>query len=285
MFENLIKGSFESTSIGIFLANSVPAVIMFILKIVLALVIFIIGSKIIKNIKNRLSKNALKFPEEKGTVQFFNSIIGVSCYFILICVIALVFGITTTAIASLLGSIAITIGLGLQGSLSNFAGGFIIVFFKPFKVGDYIEVTSLGHEGFVTEIQIFYTKLRTLDNRIIIIPNSKLTDTTVANNSSFEERRMEAIIPVAYKTDIEKAKTVLTNEVSTWEEVLKDKDIFVFINEFDSSSINLGIRFYVKSADYYSIKGLVNDRLKIALDKANIIIPFNQLEVTMINDN
>lgn len=283
MLDFLFAGGFEKTGFGVFLQNSVPNLIMFFIKIVLALVVFIIGAKIIKKIKKGLSKSLTKYPEEAGTVQFFNSMISVGCYILLIALIALIFGITTTAIASLLGSIAITIGLGLQGSLSNFAGGFIIVFFKPFKVGDYIVINSLGQEGFVTEIQIFYTKLRTFDNTIIILPNSKLTDTTVINNSFYEERRMESLVPVAYKTDIDLAKRVIKEELEKYEDISKSHDVFVYINEFSDSSIILGVRFYVKSADYYGIKVLINDRIKKILNDYEISIPFNQLEITMLN--
>ena len=274
--ENLLKNLFDE-HLPVFLSISI--------KVILALIVFWLGTKIIKKIINTAKAYLVKHGEEKGATQFIGSIINVFMYLALVILVAFIFGITTTAIATLIGSLAISIGMGFQGTLSNFVGGIIIVVFKPFDVGDYIVAEGSEYEGYVTEIQVFYTKLRTLSNEIIIVPNGKLTANTVINNTAYDIKRLEVIVPIQYSADIDYVKGCLYNMLDDLEFVLQEEPKQVYINDFSDSSIKLGVRFYVESDRYYNILVVIRDHIKDTFDKNNIVIPFNQLDITIKQEN
>ena len=200
---------------------------------------------------------------------------------VLRCVLNQGFGVDAASIVALLGSAGVAIGLAVQGSLSNLAGGVLILLLKPFKVGDYIVEGSSGKEGTVKEIQIFYTKLLTYDNQTIILPNGNLANNTIVNVTAAESRRCDVKVSVAYSADIRKAKEVLTKVLSEDPDTIKEREHFVFVDELADSGINLCVRCWFKNEDFWQGKWRITEQCKYALDKAGIEIPFPQMDVHM----
>jgi small conductance mechanosensitive channel len=188
-------------------------------------------------------------------------------------------GIQTASFVAVLGAASLAVGFALQGSLTNFAGGVLIILFKPFKVGDLIEAN--GFLGVVEEIQIFATLLNTLDNRKIIIPNGKLSNESVVNYTKNEIRRVDITFGVGYNDDLEKAKEVLRELANSQEKVLKDPPIFVEIIEYANSSVNIIYRVWCKTEDYWDVYFHSMKMAKIEFDKNNISIPYPQMDVHM----
>jgi small conductance mechanosensitive channel len=189
------------------------------------------------------------------------------------------FGVTTGSVVAVLGSAGLTAGLALQGSLSNFAGGVLILLLKPFEVGDYIVDHTGGQEGTVHEITIFYTKLLTIDNRMVMIPNGSLSDSCITNASRMEKRRIDLTVGVAYSSDLAKVKQVLSDLVQEDSSVLKNEPIDIFVNKLGDSSIEMGIHVWVKNTEFWSSKWRLTENIKIAFDAHEITIPFPQLDV------
>lgn len=261
----------------------IPQVVFFLLKVLLALFVLWLGIKLIRIVRTKLLKKLYKLSEEKGAIQFISSVLSIVLIGLLVIVISRIFGITTTAIAAVIGSMALSIGLGFQGSLANFVGGIIIILYKPFKIGDYIIENGGNCEGTVYEIQIFYTKLKKRDNTIVVLPNGSLTNNVIVNNTENVSRRIEVLMPVAYNTDIKLAKACLYKAIDSRDDVLHDMDKLVFIKDFEDSAIILGVRFYVNSQDYFKIIDDLRDYFKEVFDDNNIVIPFNQLEIKILN--
>lgn len=248
-------------------------------RILLSVLVFVVGVQLIKLIRRILKKSLQRAKADIGVVQFLDSLVKMVLYVMLIFTIATGFGVDAASIVALVGSAGVAIGLALQGSLSNFAGGVLILLLKPFKVGDYIKEDNKGNEGTVIEIQLFYTKLATADNRIIILPNGTLANTSMTNVTEAATRRLDITVGIAYNSDIKKAKEVLTEMLKADEATLKNQDMLVFVDALADSSINLGIRCFVKKEDYWETKWRLTEETKYALDKAGIEIPFPQLDV------
>ncbi|MDE6642047.1 MAG: mechanosensitive ion channel [Acetatifactor sp.] len=247
-------------------------------RVLLALLAFIIGVQLIKLIRKIVKKSMTRAGAETGAVQFVDSFIKAALYVLLVLMIASSFGVEAASIVALLGSAGVAIGLAVQGSLSNLAGGVLILLLKPFRVGDYIQESATGYEGTVKEIQIFYTKLLTPDNKAVILPNGQLANNSIVNASQ-KERRMDIVVGVSYKADLKRAKEVLEAVLREDEAVLKDKDILVFVSELGSSSVDIGVRCWFSKEDFWPGKWRVTENCKLALDAAGIEIPFNQLDV------
>lgn len=248
-------------------------------RILLSVLVFVIGVQMIKLIRRILKKSLQRAKADVGVVQFLDSFVKMALYVVLIFTIATGFGVDAASIVALVGSAGVAIGLALQGSLSNFAGGVLILLLKPFKVGDYIKEDNKGNEGTVVEIQLFYTKLATADNRIIILPNGTLANTSMTNVTEAATRRLDITVGISYDSDIRKAKAVLTEMLKADEATLKDQDMRVYVDTLAESSINLGIRCFVKKEDYWETKWRLTEETKYTLDKAGIEIPFPQLDV------
>ncbi|MGN0425588.1 MAG: mechanosensitive ion channel family protein [Acetatifactor sp.] len=248
------------------------------LRVLLAVIVFFIGRQLIKLICNLLKKALQRANVEVGAVQFLNSLLRASLYVVLVFMIATKFGLDAASVVALLGSAGVAIGLAIQGSLSNLAGGVLILMLKPFKVGDYI-IDSTGKEGVVTEIQIFYTKLLTVDNKSVILPNGQLANNSVINVTAMDCRRLDLIIGISYNSDLKLAKETLMKVLTDDTATMKDKDLFVYVDALDSSSVNLGVRFWVRQADYWTAKFRITENCKLALDAAGIEIPFTQVDV------
>lgn len=248
-------------------------------RVLLAILCFFIGVQLIKLIRKLVRKSMERANAELGAIQFVDSFVRAALYVLLVLMLASSFGVDAASIVAVLGSAGVAIGLAIQGSLSNLAGGVLILLLKPFKVGDYIQESSTGKEGTVKEIQIFYTKLLTPDNKTVILPNGNLANNSIVNSTSQANRRMDIIVSVSYHADLKQAKEVLQKVLEEDEAVLKDMDRLVFVDELGSSSVNLGVRCWFRQADFWPGKWRITENCKLALDEAGIEIPYNQLDV------
>lgn len=248
-------------------------------RILLAVIFFLIGVQLIKLVRRIIKKSMERANAEVGAVQFVDSFLKSALYVLLVLMLASSFGVDAASIVALLGSAGVAIGLAVQGSLSNLAGGVLILMLKPFKVGDYIIEGTSGREGTVTEIQIFYTRLLTPDHRTVILPNGSLANNSLVNVTAQECRRMDIKVSISYKADLRAAKAVLFKILQEDEAVLKDKEMLVFVDALDTSSVNLGVRCWFKQADFWAGKWRITENCKLKLDEAGIEIPFNQLDV------
>lgn len=248
-------------------------------NILIALVILFIGKKLIKWVLKLISKGFAKGDVDAMVAKFVSSIVKFTLYAVLAIVIISILGIPTTSFIAAFSTAGVAIGLALQGSLSNVAGGVLILIFKPFRVGDYIVAQSV--EGSVKGIDIFYTKLTTLDNKTVIVPNGSLANGTVTNVTAQTERRVDVQVGISYQADIREAKAVLTGIIDKDERILKEKGITVMVAGLDDSRVTLETRVWVKSGDYGAVKCSLLENYKYALDENGIEIPFNQLSVTL----
>ena len=248
-------------------------------KILLAVIVLIVGIQIIKLLRRIVRKSMQRANADTGVVQFVDSFLKAVLYILLFFMIASGFGLNTASIVALLGSAGVAIGLAVQGSLSNFAGGVLILLLKPFKVDDYIIISGDANEGTVMEIQLFYTKLVTVDNHVVIIPNGELTTSNIINMSTLSERRINISVSIAYDADIRTAKEVIRSVLEQDATVLKDKEHFVFVDELADSGVNLKVRCWSRNEDYWETKWRLTENVKYALDEAGISIPFPQMDV------
>lgn len=248
-------------------------------NILISIVVYFIASKLIKWVLKLTTKALNRGKIEPIVVKFIYSIIKVGLYVLLFIAIVSILGIPTTTFVTLFGTVTLSVGLALQGSLANFAGGVLILIFKPFKVGDYI--VACGDEGTVVGIDVFYTKLATVDNKMIVIPNGTLANSSVKNVSAMDKRRVDVQVGISYESDIASAKSVLMGIIDKNENVLRDNPINVFVASLDASQVTLETRVWVSSDKYWETKWALTEQYKLALDAAGIEIPFNQLSVTI----
>lgn len=248
-------------------------------NILISIIVYFIASKLIKWVLKLTTKALNRGKIEPIVVKFIYSIIKVGLYVLLFIAIVSILGIPTTTFVTLFGTVTLSVGLALQGSLANFAGGVLILIFKPFKVGDYI--VACGDEGTVVGIDVFYTKLATVDNKMIVIPNGTLANSSVKNVSAMDKRRVDVQVGISYESDIASAKNVLMGIIDKNENVLRDNPINVFVASLDASQVTLETRVWVSSDKYWETKWALTEQYKLALDAAGIEIPFNQLSVTI----
>ena len=255
------------------------------IRIGLALVFFFIGMQLIRLIRKIIRKSMNRAGAETGVIQFVDSFVKASLYIILILTLASSFGVDAASIVALLGSAGVAIGLAVQGSLSNLAGGVLILLLKPFKVGDYIVEGSSGKEGTVKEIQIFYTKLSTIDNKTIVIPNGMLTNNSITNATAKDERQLDLRVGISYDADIRQAKSVIENLLIKDECIIKNEQINVFVHELADSAVVLGIRAWVKNEDYWNARWRILEEIKLKLDENEIEMAYPHLTVQMGKEN
>ncbi len=261
------------------LEGYVPKAMDFVLDIVIALLIFFVGKIIINFIVKIINKFLEKANVEVSVRKFLKSLTRTLLYIVLIIIICNQVGINTASFIAVLGSAGLAIGLAMQGSLSNFAGGVLILILKPFKVGDYIIDNATGKEGTVNKIDLFYTTLTTGDNKRITIPNGTLANSAITNVTAFGKRRVDLEIGISYNSNIAEAKKVIEKVVMSEEKVLKTDEISIFVKELAQSQVTMGLRLWAETGDYWSVYFSINEKVKLALDEAGIEIPFNQLEV------
>lgn len=250
-------------------------------RILFSLIAFFIGAQLIKLVRKIIKKGMEKADADLGVRQFVDSLVKCSLYVILVFFLASSFGVDAASIVAVLGSAGVAIGLAIQGSLSNLAGGVLILLLKPFKVGDYIVEGVSGKEGTVSEIQIFYTKLITFDNKVIILPNGNLANNTIVNVTCRNTRRCDIPVSIGYSSDIRLAKETLTAVLEKDEAVLKDQDHRVFVDKLGESGIDLIVRCWFKNEDYFEGMWRITENCKYALDQVGVEIPFNQIDVHM----
>lgn len=248
-------------------------------RVLMAVLFFFIGVQVIKLVRKIVKKAMTKADAEIGAIQFMDSFLKIALYVVLILMLASSFGVDAASIVAVLGSAGVAVGLALQGSLSNLAGGVLILVLKPFRVGDYIIESATGKEGVVTEIHIFYTRLTTADNKAVILPNGSLANTSIINVSREATRRVDVTVGISYNADLQKAKEVLMDVITSDEATLKDKDLVVYVSNLGASGVDMGVRCWVKQEDYWTVLWRVTENCKLALDKNGIEIPFNQLDV------
>lgn len=264
-----------------YVQDSIPGLITFGLKVLAALVAFFIGRLAIRWIRKIVRRSFERSGADKGVEQFVDSLLKYGLYALLVFSLISSLGFDTTSVAAVLASGGVAIGLALQGSLSNFAGGVLILLLKPFVVGDYIIEDTNGKEGTVKEIQIFYTKLSTIDNKTIVIPNGMLTNNSITNATAKDERQLDLRVGISYDADIRQAKSVIENLLIKDECIIKNEQINVFVHELADSAVVLGIRAWVKNEEYWETRWRLLEEIKILLDENGIEIPYPQMAVHM----
>lgn len=267
-----------------YLKGWIPNITNFAVNILLSILIYFIGKKIIKIILKIVEKSCVRTGVDEGAIRFIISVIRILLYIVLALIIGDIFGIQSTSVVAILGSAGIAIGLALQGSLSNFAGGILLLILKPFKIGDYIIEHSNGNEGTVTNIDIFYTKLLTADNKMIAMPNGNLINSSLTNVTNEAIRRLDITVDISYDSDLKKAKQLMEEILIKDEARLEDRDLNVFVSELTNSSVLIGGRMWVKTENYWPAKWRIIELVKVTFDENNIQIPYQQLDVTIKND-
>ncbi len=247
-------------------------------KVVLALLTLVIGLWIINKVVS-VTQSKMGGSVDPTLHKFIGSLVSVGLKGLLLISVASMIGIATTSFIAVLGAAGLAIGLALQGSLSNFAGGVLILIFKPFKVGDLIE--GGGHLGSVKEIQIFNTILTTPDNRRIIIPNGVLSNNSLINVNIEPTRRVDFVFGIGYGDDLKKAKEILSKIAADNSRVLKDPAPTIVLSELADSSVNFTVRLWVNTADYWDVYFETHESVKVAFDAAGVSIPFPQQDVHM----
>ena len=250
--------------------------------ILAAVLIYIIGRFVIKQISRLLAKILEKRKLEISVQTFLRSLVSLLLNLVLAFAIISKLGVETTSLAALLASAGVAVGMALSGNLSNFAGGFIILIFKPYKVGDYIETNDAS--GTVKEIQIFHTILTTLDNKIIYVPNGTLSSDAVTNYSRQVTRRAEWVFGVEYGEDYERVKAVLERIIAADDRILKDPAPFIGLGALSASSVDIKVRVWTKSSDYWDVYFDMNRIVYATFNKEGIGFPFPQLTVHQAKD-
>lgn len=255
-------------------------VIAFAGDLVIALLILIIGFKVAKKAA-KLVEKLLTDKLDKGVVRFFYSFVNLGLKAVVVFSAVTKLGVASSSIIALLGSAGVAVGLALQGSLSNIAGGVLILILKPFQIGDYIREDNSGNEGTVMDIDLFYTRLKTGDNQTIVIPNGIISNCSLTNVTRQEYRRVDLLIGISYDQNIDEVKEVLASIVNRQEDavITEERPVQIFVSNFGASSVDMGLRFWVPMDQYWPIKWAVMEDIKKEFDKKGIEIPYNQLDV------
>ena len=259
--------------------NLIPKFWSFLWCVVLALVVFIIGTQIIKGIIKLFHKAMNLRDVDPGVETFLESVLKWIFYIILITIILGLFGVTTTSISAAVAGLGVTIGLALQGALSNFAGGVLILLMHPFRVGDYIIEHATNREGKVEKINIIYTTLKMTDGRLVQIPNGTLSATSLTNSTAMTRRMFNETVGISYDSDIKKAKEIMQEIAEKQDHLITSEPIQTFVSELGDSAVQMGLRFWVETEYYWPTKWAVLEEIKNRFDKAGIEICFNQLDV------
>jgi len=242
----------------------------FLIKVVIALIVYLIAVKLIKGLCKVLEKYLIKSAMPKETRTFLTSVGKVILHILVILLIAGQLGINETSVAALIASAGVAIGLALQGGLSNLAAGAIIILAKPFVAGDYIIGSNHNYEGTVKKIELYYTTIATYDNQLVVIPNSILGANAIVNTTAMEERRLEIIFSIYYEADLDKTKEILRLILANDDEINHDKEIEVFVEELGSDTVKIGFWAWVKSDDYHKMRWKINGKIKEAFDQGHI---------------
>ena len=249
------------------------------LKILAAIVVFLLGRWVIKLIKKWMANGLMSRHGDATLHGFLSNLVSVVLYFFLIMAIVGILGINTSSLVALLASAGLAVGMSLGGTLQNFAGGVLIIMFRPFKVGDFI--SAQGMEGRVSEIQIFNTHLLTMDNKEVILPNGALATGVMTNYSKQKTRRVDWVYSISYGDDYDKAKAVLRGLCDKDERILKSPEPFIELGKLNDSSVDITMRVWVNVADYWAVFFSMNEKVYKAFAEENLNIPFPQMDVHM----
>ncbi len=247
------------------------------IKIVAAVIILVLGRWVAKGV-SKLTERLLNNGKVDPTIVSFVEHVAYIALMVFVVLAALAqLGIQTTSFIAVIGAAGLAIGLALQGSLANFAAGFLLIIFKPFKAGDYIE--GAGVAGTVDKIQVFTTTLKTVDNKLVIIPNAKIMGDNIVNYSAHETRRVDLLFGVSYQDDIDKVRNILRNIVDNDQRILKNPETMIIVKELADSSVNFEVRAWVKTADYWGVYFDTLEEAKRKFDAQGVSIPFPQMDV------
>ncbi len=253
----------------------------FLPTIFFAVFIFIIGTLLNKIVLKILTKGLKKSKLDKTVHGFLRSMVRVVLYAFTLIISLSILRIPMSSIVAVIGAAGLALGLALQDSLSNLAGGFILLFAKPFKVGNYIEVNGIS--GVVADITILSTKITTVDNKVIFIPNGTVSSATIVNYTQEERRRVDFSFGISYENDFRKAISIIQNVVDKHTLILKDPEPTIRLNELAQSSMNIVTRVWVNSIDYWTVYFDIIEQVKLEFDMNDITIPYNQLDVHVVN--
>jgi small conductance mechanosensitive channel len=271
-------------SLQVYIDKVLPGLLAFGVKLLVAVIVLLVGIKVIRAVMSHIYKRSVEHGMDVGLAQFINSFLRAVCYVILVIMIGTQFGVTTASVIAILGSSGLTLGLALQGSLSNFAGGVLILLQKPFVVGDYIVEDTHNNEGFVTRITLIYTTLQTEAGENIVIPNGTLANASLKNVTPDSIRMEKVTVGISYDSDLKRAKEIMKELVQKDQRTLKDKNISVFVDDLEDSDVKLGIIFWVKMEDYWPARRDLLEKIKLRFDEENIVIPFPQMTVSFEKD-
>ena len=246
-------------------------------NIVIAAAILLVGIWLAKQLKEWAGKLMERHGLDIMLASFLSNIIHIIILAFVVIAALGKLGIQTTSIIAVMGAAGLAVGLALQGSLSNFASGVMIIALRPFKVGDFVEAGGIS--GIVEGIQIFSTQMRTGDNKLIIVPNGSITSSTITNYSAKETRRVDMVFGISYDDDIKKAKTVLQDLVSADERILDDPAPVIAVSELADNSVNLIVRPWVKTADYWNVYWDLTEAVKMRFDQEGLHIPYPQRDI------
>lgn len=246
-------------------------------KVIGAILMLVIGFWLISKAKNALTKYMSKSDISPSLQPFLRSLLGATLKVLLVISVLSLVGIPTTSFVAVMGAAGLAVGMALSGTLQNFASGVMILTLKPFKVGDFIE--AAGQVGVVNEIQIFSTIIKTGDNKVIIIPNNKLSNDTVVNYSIEEKRRVDMTFGIGYGDNADKAKTLLQSLIAADDRVLKDPEPFIAVTSLGASSVDITIRMWVNASDYWPVYHQMNETVYNEFDKAGLNIPYPQMDI------
>ena len=249
------------------------------IRVLLACLFLFVGIQVVKLLRKIVKKSLTRASVDLGVIQFIDSFMKMSLYVVLGFMIASSFGVDAASIVAVLGSAGVAIGLALQGSLSNLAGGVLILVLKPFRVGDFIIEDSKGNQGTVTEISMFYTKLTTIDGKIVVLPNGTLANNSITNVSAAKMRRLDISVGISYQADIVLAKQLLLDILKEDKATLKEEEILSFVDNLGSSEVAIGGRCYVENDDYFPARWRILEKVKLTYDKNGIEIPYTQMDV------
>lgn len=254
------------------------------ISVLLALLVLWIGIKVAKWLLKLVQRSFDKSKLDPTVSSFLLSLIRIILYVVVVITCISIMGIQVTSFVTLLGTAGVTVGLALQGSLSNFAGGVLILVLKPFVVGDYIKEDSHGNEGTVVGIDIFYTQLRTYDGKYVVIPNGALSNASLTNYTKHDKRRLDLTVPIPYDADIKKVREVMEEMILNNSYIMKGEPHDIVLDGFNDSSMTLALHVWVKTGDYWNARWNVMEEIKNALDENGMEIPFNQLDVHVVTD-
>ena len=277
-----MENSLSTMSLDTLVNKLIDLSVSFGSKLLVALLVFFIGRWIVKKL-NRLVINILtKRHVEASLATFTKSLVSITLNFTLVIIIISVLGIETSSFIALFASAGVAVGMALSGTLQNFAGGVMILLFKPFKVGDYIE--AQGQSGTVKEIQIFNTIITTTDNKVIIIPNGGLSTGIMMNYSKESQRRVDWVFGIGYGDSYEHEKAVIARLSDNDPRVLKDPNYFIALTALNSSSVDIVVRAWVKAENYWGVFFDMNEKVYKTFAEENLNIPFPQMDVHLYNE-